>query len=160
MWMVQTRRPADEVMQLQGRLQRMMSDAFSPWPFDYDTSTVGSAWAPAVDVFEDKEAIKLMGELPGVKPEDVKISLENSTLTLRGEKKQAAEEKTERVHRYERSYGRFERVFTLPSTVDADRIEATFEDGVLTVMLPKTERARPREIPVNHKARQIKPETR
>jgi HSP20 family protein len=90
----------------------------------------------------------------------VKISLENSTLTLRGEKKQAAEEKTERVHRYERSYGRFERVFTLPSTVDADRIEATFEDGVLTVMLPKTERARPREIPVNHKARQIKPETR
>lgn len=148
MWMVQTRRPADEIMQLQGRLNRMMNDAFGSGSFDSESNAVGSAWAPAVDVFEDKDAIKLVGELPGVKAEDVKISLENNTLTLRGEKKQVAEEKTERVHRYERSYGRFERVFTLPSTVDADRIEATFHDGLLTVVLPKTERARPREIPV------------
>ena len=156
MWMIQTRRPADEVMQLQGRLQRVMNDVFGPWPFDSDSSAVGSAWAPAVDVFEDKEAIKLVAELPGLRPEDVKISIENSTLTLQGEKKQVAEEKTERVHRYERTYGRFERVFTLPSSVDADRIEAHFEDGLLTVHLPKTEKARPREIPVSAAQRQIK----
>lgn len=148
MWMVQTRRPADEVAQLQGRLHRMMNDVFGPWSYDSDSSTVGSAWAPAVDVFEDRDEIKLVAELPGVQPDDVKISLENNTLTLRGEKKQVAEETTERVHRYERTYGRFERVFTLPSTVDADRIEARFEDGLLTVTLPKVERARPREIPV------------
>jgi HSP20 family protein len=149
MWMVQTRRPADEVMQLQGRLNRLMNEAFGSWPFGAEGDTVGSAWMPAVDVFEDKDAIKLVGELPGVKPEDVKISLENNTLTLRGEKKQVAEEKTERVHRYERTYGHFERVFTLPSTVDPERIEASYENGILTVLLPKSERARPREIPVS-----------
>ncbi|HUG27972.1 MAG TPA: Hsp20/alpha crystallin family protein, partial [Gemmatimonadales bacterium] len=84
----------------------------------------------------------------GVVAEDVKLSLENNQLSIRGEKRQAAEEQTERVHRYERSYGSFERVFTLPATVDAERIEARVEHGVLTVMLPKVERARPREIPV------------
>ena len=107
-----------------------------------------AAWTPAVDVFEDKEAVKIVAELPGVKPEDVKISLENQTLSVRGEKKQVAEENTERVHRYERSYGAFERTFALPGTVDADRIEATFTDGLLTVTLPKVERARPRQIEI------------
>lgn len=90
-----------------------------------------------------------MAELPGVRPEDVRISLENSTLTLRGEKKQVAEENTERVHRYERAYGTFERTFTLPSTVDHERIQADYENGILTVTLPKVERARPKEIPVS-----------
>ena len=89
-----------------------------------------------------------MAELPGVKQEDLKISLENQVLTLRGEKKQVAEENTERVHRYERSYGAFERTFSLPSTVDAERIEANFADGLLTVTLPKAERARPRQIEI------------
>jgi HSP20 family protein len=146
------------MMQLHGRLHRMMDDVFGALP--YEGSTVNSMWAPPVDVFEDKDGIKLVAELPGVKSDDVKISLENNTLTLRGEKRQVAEEKTERVHRYERTYGRFERVFTLPSTVDPDRIEATFDDGVLTVALPRSERARPREIPVTASRRQIKPETK
>ena len=160
MWMIQTRRPADDMMQLSGRLHRMMDDVFGSYPYDAGTSTVNSMWAPPVDVFEDKDDIKLVAELPGIKSEDVKISLENNTLTLWGEKKQVAEEKTERVHRYERTYGRFERVFTLPSTVDPDRIEASFDNGILTVVLPKSERARPREIPVTAGSRQIKPETR
>jgi HSP20 family protein len=99
-------------------------------------------------VFEDKESVKIVAELPGVKPEDVKLSLENNLLTIRGEKKQQAEEQSERVHRYERSYGTFERTFALPSTVDPERIEASYESGLLTVTLPKAERARPREIQV------------
>ena len=160
MWMIQTRRPADDMIQLSGRLHRMMDDVFGSYPYDAGTSTVNSMWAPPVDVFEDTDDIKLVAELPGMKSEDVKISLENNTLTLQGEKKQVAEEKTERVHRYERSYGRFERVFTLPSTVDPERIEASFDNGILTVVLPKSERARPREIPVNAGSRQIKAETR
>ena len=86
--------------------------------------------------------------MPGVRPEDVKLSIENAVLTIRGEKKQVAEEESERVHRYERSYGAFERTFTLPTTVDADRIEARFENGLLTVRLPKVEKAKPREIAV------------
>ena len=99
-------------------------------------------------VFEDAESVKIVAEVPGVNPEDVKLSMEGNVLTIRGEKKQQAEEKTERVHRYERSYGWFERAFSLPNTVDPDRIEAKVEQGVLTVLLPKAERARPREIPV------------
>ena len=102
-------------------------------------------------MFEDKDAVKIVAELPGVKAEDVKISLENQTLTMRGEKRQVAEEKTERVHRYERSYGAFERTFALPGTVDADRIEASYADGLLTVTLPKVERARPRQIEIRTK---------
>lgn len=110
--------------------------------------TIASAWVPACDVFEGRETLKIMMEVPGVASEDIKLSLENNRLSIRGEKRQAAEEQTERVHRYERSYGSFERVFTLPTTVDAERIEARVDQGVLTVLLPKVERARPREIPV------------
>jgi HSP20 family protein len=78
----------------------------------------------------------------------VKLSLENNVLIIRGEKKQEAEERTERVHRYERSYGSFERAFVLPSTVDGDKVSAEYGDGVLRVTVPKAEKARPREIPV------------
>ncbi len=152
MWMMTTtRRPterANEMAALRGRLGRLVDEAFGAWPAQWENGTIGSAWVPPVDVFESQDQIKLVAELPGVRPEDVKISLENNVLTLRGEKQQIAEEQTERVHRYERAYGTFERTFTLPSTVDAEQIEANYKDGVLTVTLPKVERARPREIPV------------
>jgi HSP20 family protein len=128
------------------RLNALLDEALTGWPVGNGVST--SAWLPSVDVFEDKESLKIVAELPGLKPEDVKITLENSTLTLRGEKKQVAEEKTERVHRYERSYGSFERSFSLPNTVDADKVAASFENGVLTITLPKAEKAKPREIAV------------
>ena len=128
------------------RLNALLDEALTGWPVGNGVST--SAWLPSVDVFEDKEILKIVAELPGLKPEDVKITLENSTLTLRGEKKQVAEEKTERVHRYERSYGSFERSFALPNTVDAEKVAAAFENGVLTVTLPKAEKAKPREIAV------------
>jgi len=128
------------------RLNALLDEALTGWPVGNGVST--SAWLPSVDVFEDKESLKIVAELPGLKPEDVKITLENSTLTLRGEKKQVAEEKTERVHRYERSYGSFERSFSLPNTVDVEKVEAGFENGVLTITLPKAEKAKPREIAV------------
>ncbi|HSR91295.1 MAG TPA: Hsp20/alpha crystallin family protein [Gemmatimonadales bacterium] len=127
------------------RLNALLDDAFSGWP---GNGVATSAWLPAVDVFEDKESLKIVAELPGLKPEDVKITMENNTLTLRGEKKQVAEEKSERVHRYERSYGTFERAFSLPNTVDAEKVAASFENGVLTITLPKAEKAKPREIAV------------
>ena len=127
------------------RLNALLDDAFSGWP---GNGVATSAWVPAVDVFEDKESLKIVAELPGLKPEDVKITMENNTLTLRGEKKQIAEEKTERVHRYERTYGSFERAFALPTTVDPEKIMASYANGILTITIPKAERARPREIPV------------
>jgi HSP20 family protein len=107
-----------------------------------------ASWVPPVDIFEDAEAIRILAEVPGVNPSDVKISLENNVLTIRGSKQQVAQERTERVHRYERSYGTFERSFTLPATVDASNIKATYEQGVLTVTLPKVEKAKPRQIEV------------
>ena len=107
-----------------------------------------ASWVPPVDIFEDVEGLRLIAEIPGVKPEDVKISLEDNVLTIKGAKQQAAEERTERVHRYERTYGTFERSFTLPATVDASNIKATYEHGVLTVTLPKVEKAKPRQIEV------------
>jgi HSP20 family protein len=142
-----TRRPFENFQTLR-RLNNVLDEAFSAWPFGQESGSITSAWYPACDVFEDKEAVKIVAELPGVKPEDVKLSLENNLLSIRGEKKQEAEERSERVHRYERSYGTFERAFVLPSTVDGDKISADYQNGILTIVVPKVERARPREIPV------------
>jgi HSP20 family protein len=148
MYLTTTRRaaqPTPEVYSNLHRLSRMMDEVLGG---GWNGGTVASAWTPTVDVFEDKENLKIVMELPGVKPEDVKLSLENQVLTIQGEKKQVAEESSERWHRYERSYGSFERMFTLPSSVDAERIQAKVENGLLTVTLPKAERARPRQIEI------------
>lgn len=148
MFATPTRRSLDTMTSLR-RLNSVLDEAFNGWPFQsQENGTVTSSWLPACDVFEDKDAVKIVAEVPGVRPEDVKISLENNVLSVRGEKKQQAEEKTERVHRYERSYGSFERSFSLPSSVDPERIAASYAHGILTVSIPKAERARPREIPV------------
>ena len=148
MFVTTTRRPLDTMTSLR-RLNSVLDEAFNSWPFQSEQNgTLTSAWLPACDVFEDKDAVKIVAEVPGVTPEDVKISLENNVLTIRGEKKQQAEESSERVHRYERTYGAFERAFSLPASVDAERIAATYAHGILTVTIPKAERARPREIPV------------
>jgi HSP20 family protein len=147
MFVTTTRRPLP--FQSLRRLSNALDEAFTTWPFvQEDGGSITAAWYPACDVYEDKDAVRILVELPGVTPEDVKLSLENNVLTIRGEKKQQAEERTERVHRYERSYGTFERAFSLPSTVDPDKVAANFQNGILTVTVPKAERARPREIPV------------
>ena len=131
------------------RLNQMLDQAFTNWPFANEAADfVTSAWVPPTDIFEEADGIRIMLELPGLKPEDVKLTLENATLTIRGEKKQVAEESTTKVHRYDRSYGAFERSFSLPSTVDGERVTAKFENGVLTVWVPKAEKAKPREIQV------------
>lgn len=137
-----------DVQTLQRRLGRLLDEAFQGWPNGRDDNGALIGWVPPVDVLEDKDAVQIAVELPGVKADDVKISLENSVLTIRGEKRQTAEENTEHVHRYERSYGVFERSFTVPSTVDADHIQASYDLGVLTVRLPKVEKAKPRQIAV------------
>ena len=147
MTLMPIRRPFENFQSLR-RLNSVLDEAFSNWPFQQEGGSITASWYPACDVFEDKDAVKIVAELPGVKAEQVKLSLENNVLTIRGEKTQEAEERSERVHRYERSYGTFERAFVLPSTVDGDKISAQYENGVLTILVPKAERARPREIPV------------
>lgn len=148
MFVTTARRPQDSMASLR-RLNSFVEDAFNLGPLSsQENGTLTSAWLPPCDVFEDGEAVKIVAEVPGVRPEDVRISIENSVLTIRGEKQQQAEGTTERVHRYERSYGTFERTFALPTTVDPEKIDASYSNGLLTVTLAKAERARPREIPI------------
>ena len=144
------RRPTDGGEVAQRMFNRLFDQTFNAWPFG-EEATLTSSWVPVCDIFEDKDGIRIVAEIPGVNPEDVKLSLENNTLTIRGEKKQATEEKAEHVHRYERSYGVFERSFSLPTTVDPEKVEANYSNGLLTISLPKVERARPREIQVTVK---------
>ncbi len=132
---------------LGNRINRLLNDAFGGLDWQYRDS-VNASWVPPVDIFEEADAIRITAEVPGVRAEDVKISLEGNALTIHGQKQQQAEERTERVHRYERTYGVFERSFTLPATVDAKHIKASYDQGVLTVTLPKMAEAQPRQIQV------------
>lgn len=130
------------------RLGRMLEQMFEPGYLAEENRSLLGNWMPAVDVIEEKEAIRLVAELPGVKPDDVKISLENNVLTIQGEKKQEQEVKDEKAHRFERVYGKFERSFTLPTTIDPNKIVARYDAGVLSIVLPKVEAAKPRQISV------------
>ena len=116
-----------------------------------DEAFQSSYWTPAVDIAEhDNEYIVKM-ELAGVSKDDVKINLESNILTIKGEKKQEKEEKAKNFHRVERSYGSFQRSFTLPTTVKSDKIDAVFKDGVLSITLPKLEESKPKQIEVKVK---------
>jgi HSP20 family protein len=132
---------------LSNRIQRAINETLGGLDWQ-DRDSAAASWVPAVDVFEEADAIRIAAELPGVRPEDIKISLEGNVLTIHGTKQQEAEEKTERVHRYERTYGAFERSFTLPASVESKDIKANYDNGVLTVTLPKSEKAKPRQIEV------------
>jgi HSP20 family protein len=108
-------------------------------------------WTPAVDVAEHEDAYQVKVELPGVSKDDVKITMQDNILTIRGEKKQEKESKNSNYHRVERSYGSFQRSFTLPTSVKHDKIEASYNDGILTIALPKAEEAKPKQIEVKVK---------
>jgi HSP20 family protein len=105
-------------------------------------------WTPAVDIYETENELVLKADLPEVKMEDIDIRLENGTLALKGERKFENEEKKKGFHRVERSYGTFARYFTLPETVEADKVHADYHNGVLTITLPKKEVAKPRQVKV------------
>ena len=129
------------------RMQRVLNEALGGLDWSYRDSAA-AAWVPPVDVFEEADNIRIVAEIPGVSPKDIQISLEGNLLTIHGTKQQEAEERTERVHRYERTYGAFERSFTLPASVDPNSIQANCDNGVLTITLPKSEKAKPRQIQV------------
>jgi HSP20 family protein len=152
-----TRRPTDPWTELLYNLQRRMGRMFNDplATFDWQPGEFTTSWAPVVDIFEEPEVIRIVAEIPGVKPEDVKVHVEGNLLTISGVKEQVAEEKADRVYRYERSYGSFERSFMLPATVDAAGIKAAYELGLVTLVLPKMEKAKPRQI----KVERGKPET-
>jgi HSP20 family protein len=146
------RKPRDPMLELLYNLERRMGRAFnepfSAFDWTLPTEMAATAWTPAVDIFEEADVLRFVAELPGVKPENVKLTVEGNTLTIAGTKEQVAEEQAEKVHRYERVYGAFERTFTLPATVDAAKVKAQFENGVLNVVVPKLEKAKAQQIKV------------
>ena len=108
----------------------------------------GSAWTPAVDIFDQDDAIVLRAELPGLTPEDIDIEIDDSVLTLKGERRFQDAVEEGRFYRLERAYGHFQRSVSLPQGVRADEISASFENGVLTVRVPKADEVKPRKIAV------------
>ena len=142
--------PFRDLVAVQDRMNRIFDDAFRGTPRGNDDEwALGGSWAPSVDIFEHEGNLVLKAELPGVDPKDVDVRVENNVLTLRGERKFENEVKRESYHRVERSYGSFSRSFTLPSVVNTERIEANYKDGVLRVMLPKREEAKPKQISIS-----------
>jgi len=107
------------------------------------------AWGPAVDLYEDKDGVTVQAELPGMKKEDIDLKLHDGFLTISGERKQEPKCENAESYRSERLLGRFHRTISLPSEVDAEQIKATYTDGVLSVTLPKSEKAKPKQIPVS-----------
>ena len=138
---------ASEFMNMQREIDRMF-DRFSGGTLD---DGITSTWLPAVDIIENENDYLVKVELPGVDKNGVKITINDDVLTIRGEKKQEREKKDDNYHRVERSYGSFQRSFTLPSSVQSEKIEASYDNGILTVMLPKAEEAKPKEIEVKVK---------
>jgi HSP20 family protein len=107
-----------------------------------------SGWCPAIDLYEDKDNLTFRCELPGMKKEEIDISLHEGVLTVSGERKLEAKVTNAETHRSERFAGRFQRSVTLPVSVDAEKIKATYKDGILSVTMPKAEEAKPKQIHV------------
>lgn len=138
--------PFREFSQLQDRLNRAFADAYGR--SDEGLLSSGS-WLPPVDIYQTGEhQLVLKAELPDMTREDIDVTVDKGTLTIKGEKKLAADVKEEQFHRVERRYGTFSRSFSLPPTVDATRVAADYRNGVLTVTLPMREESKPRQIKV------------
>jgi len=136
--------PMRELMSVNEQLSRFLDESFGRSPSDVDYGT----WSPAVDLREEPDRFILQADLPGMKKEDIEISVENSVLSVRGERRFEQEVKKETYHRIERAYGKFTRAFTLPSRVNAEAITANYKDGTLEVVIPKAEESKPKRVAV------------
>jgi HSP20 family protein len=121
----------------------------SPWTELARTSQLLSGWTPALDIHEDKDNFIVRAELPGMKREEIDVSLHDGALSISGERKLEQKFEEAEVYRTERFFGKFQRTVSLPAAVAADKVKAQYKDGVLTITLPKTEEAKPKQIDVN-----------
>lgn len=156
---------AHPLQSLREQVDRLFEDfasGLSHFPFGRRVSEIEPFWRsptstglalPAVDVVEKEDAFKISAELPGMEDKEIDLTLANDVLTIKGEKKEEKEEKRRGYYRAERRYGSFQRSFRLPESVNQDKIEASFEKGVLTIVLPKSEEARKREKRIAIKAK-------
>jgi len=138
--------PFREFSTLQDRMNRLFRDNFGE---GREEALTTSGFAPAVDVYEDEHNVTLKIEVPGIDEKDIDVRIENNVLTVHGERKFEKEEKEENYRRIERQYGSFTRSFTLPNTVDSEKVNASYEKGVLKITLAKKAEAKPKQIKVN-----------
>jgi HSP20 family protein len=136
--------PFREVLSLQNRMNSLFRNVN-----EEDLPLTAASFVPAVDIYEDPEKLTLKLEIPGIQEKDIDVRVEGNTLTVRGERKFEAEEKEENFHRIERSYGSFYRAFTLPATVETDKIQANYNAGVLKLELKKKPESQPKQIKIN-----------
>lgn len=136
--------PLDHLNTLRNEINRLFEAEPMEWPRESDFF----GWAPAVDVLEDKDNLVVRAELPGMQKDEIEISLHQGNLIISGERKSETRGAEAEASRAERYFGRFQRAFELPKPVDANRVTATYKDGILTVTLPKTEESKPKQITV------------
>lgn len=137
--------PFTELNRLRTEIDRFFENPFS---LSAPGTSFFEGWEPAVDVYEDKDKLTIRAELPGMKLEDLNVEAHQNTLTISGERKHEEKQKKGDTYRSERYFGRFQRSITLPTEVEAEKIQASYRDGILTVQCPKSEHARPRQIEV------------
>ena len=142
--------PFRELENLQKEMNRLfgVSAAGNPWE---DTAVFRGQCSPAIDVYDSQDNFQVKADLPGMKKEEIEISLQDNNLTIKGEKKKDNEVKEKDYYKTERFYGSFSRILRFPAAIDAEKIDARYENGVLTVTLPKKEEAKPKQIRVNVK---------
>ena len=146
-------RPESSMWPVSGRLtnlrdeiDRLFESPLAEWARG---SNLLSGWTPALDIYEDKDNLFVKVELPGMKREDIEVSLHEGCLSVSGERKSESKHEDAEVYRAERFFGRFQRTITLPTPVAADKVKAQYQDGILNITLPKTEEAKPKHIDVN-----------
>lgn len=139
-------RPFREIARLRQEMDRLWDEYFGTGR--RALQPLEETWVPAVDVAETADKITVKAEIPGMEPKDIEISMVGDTLTIKGEKKVEREEKEENYHLIERSYGSFSRSMKMPAAVDPDKVEATYKNGVLTIVLPKKEEVKPKTIEI------------
>lgn len=140
--------PWNEMTEMENRLARFFGRLPARTNGDTEEAMSSSEWAPLVDIVEDEKEYAVKAELPEMKKEDVRVTVENGILLIKGERKFEKEEKGKKYHRIERAYGTFQRYFTLPEGVDGAKTAAEFKDGVLTVRLPKTDKGKIKTVEV------------
>lgn len=138
--------PFSELLDMRREMDRLFGGFLAGTPAA--TTPNGGLWAPAVDIHETKDSFVVKAELPGMKLEDIQITIVENTLTLKGERRQENEVRSGGYTRVERAYGTFQRALALPSVVDSEKVKAKYKDGVLEIELPKKEEAKPKEIKV------------
>ena len=141
-------RPTREQLDVREEMNRLFDGFFTGWP-ERRSGLLEGEWAPSIDVAETDEEVVVTAELPGIKQDDVDITITDDVLTLKGEKKEENEVKDKNYHRIERSYGRFQRSISLPTGVQGSKAKAAYKNGVLQVTIPKAEEAKPKQIKIN-----------